>query len=52
MRSGAFMANRDSAYSRSSRRYRLFRFNSSLGAVGLVVVIAAFVALVLWALDL
>jgi len=46
------MGNRDSAYNRNSRRHRAFRFNSPIGAVVLVVLIAAFVALVLWALDL
>ena len=46
------MGNRDSAYNRSSRRQRTFRLNSALKTIGFVILIAAFVALILWALDL
>ena len=46
------MGNRDSTYDRRHRRHRPFRLNSTFRNIAFVVLIAAFVALVLWALDL
>ena len=46
------MGNRDGTYGRSNRRHRSFRLNPTVRAIAFIALIAAFVALVLWALDL